>query len=62
MPHITKLKSKRQQEGLTQVEVAKMANITTRGYQRYEAGKRRPSVDTAKLMAKALNCTVEELF
>ncbi len=58
----TRLKTTRQQKGLTQVEVAKKANITVTSYQRYETGERIPRADTAKLIAKALNSTVEELF
>lgn len=58
----TKLKTTRQQKGLKQWEVAEKARITTRQYQRYESGERVPRADTAKLIAKALNSTVEELF
>ena len=58
----TKLKTTRQKQGLTQVQVAKKANITTRQYQRYEAGEYAKSIKTAKLIAKTLNSTVEELF
>ena len=58
----TKLKTTRQKQGLTQVQVAKKAEIATRRYQDYEAGEREPKASTAKLIAKALNSTVEELF
>lgn len=58
----TKLKAKRQKEGLTQVEVAEKANTSIRSYKSYESGERFPRVDTAKLIAKALNSTVDELF
>lgn len=58
----TKLKAKRRKTGLTQVEVAKQANITETSYQRIEYGTQTPSLDTAKLIAKALNSTVDELF
>lgn len=58
----TKLKAKRQKEGLTQVEVAEKANTSIRSYKSYESGERIPRADTAKLIAKALNSTVEELF
>lgn len=58
----TKLKKKREKTGLTQVKIANKANISERCYQRYEAGERVPDVLTAKLIAKALNSTVEELF
>ena len=57
-----KLIEARKKTGLTQVEVAKKANITVTSYQRYETGERIPRADTAKLIAKALNSTVEELF
>lgn len=57
-----KLKNAREKLGLTQVEVAEKAQITERSYQRYEAERRVPNVNTAKLIAKALNSTVEELF
>lgn len=58
----TKLINKRKELGLTQVEVARAARVTTVCYQRYEAGERLPRVDKAILMAHTLNSTVEELF
>lgn len=58
----TKLKTTRQKQGLTQVQVAEKANITERQYQRYENGERMPKANTAILIAKTLNSTVEELF
>ena len=57
-----KLKKAREKKGLTQVEVAEKAGITERAYQRYEYGDRMPRADIAKLIAKALNSTVEKLF
>ena len=62
MGPVTKLKQRRQVMGLKQWEVAKQANITTRNYQYYEAGKRTPNAVRAKLIARILNSTVEELF
>lgn len=59
---MTALKINRNKQGLTQEQVAKQANITVRAYQRYEANKRVPDARTAKLIAQALNSTVEELF
>lgn len=58
----TILKKRREERGLTQVEIAKKAGISWRAYQTYEAGDRIPKADTAKLIAKALDSTVEELF
>ena len=57
-----KLKEKREKSALTQMEIAEKANISLMSYQRYETGKRVPNVETAKLIAKILNSTVEELF
>lgn len=53
------LKTRRQQKGLTQVQVAKSAGVTERGYQRYEANEqsnsyREPCVTTAIRIAQAL--------
>ncbi len=56
------LKQARKKAKLTQAEVAKKANITTRVYQYYEAEKRTPHLYTAQLIAQALHTTVEELF
>lgn len=58
----TKLKTTRKKQGLTQEYIAEKAKISTRRYQDYEAGKFSNSIKTAKLIAKALNSTVEELF
>lgn len=58
----TKLKEAREKTGLTQVEAAKKAGISERTYQSYEAGKRQPNVQSAKLIAQILKSTVEKLF
>lgn len=57
-----KLKNRREESGLTQVQVAEKACITGRNYQRIERGIQTPKSTTAQLIAKALNSTVEELF
>lgn len=57
-----KLRATREQSGKTQAQVAKMADITERMYQYYEAGKKEPGVRTAIRIAKVLGSTVEELF
>lgn len=58
----TQLKIKREETDFTQAELAKIARVTERQYQRYESGENVPKADTAKLIALALNSTVEELF
>ena len=57
-----KLKEKRKQQGLMQIDVAKRAGISVMSYQRYESGKRVPDAIHAILIAHVLNSTVEELF
>lgn len=57
-----KLKQLREEKGFTQVEIADKAKVSERAYQYYEAGKRVPNVYTAKLIARILNSTVDELF
>lgn len=59
---VAKLKAKRLEMGLTQVQVAKKAHISEISYQRIEYGKQMPRLKTAILIAQALNSTVEELF
>jgi len=56
------LKKARQNKGFTQLELAKLSNISERQYRRIELEEQTPSVDTALLIAQALNTTVEELF
>lgn len=58
----TALVNARKKAGLTQVEVAQKVGISETSYQRIEYGTQRPSLDTAKLIARVLNSTVEELF
>ncbi len=62
MKERTKVKTKREELGLTQEQVAEKANISLRAYKMYEAGERIPRADIAILLAKALKSTVEDLF
>lgn len=62
MENITKLKKRREEQALTQVEVAKRAGVTERSYQRYEAGQRLPNVKIAQKLANTLNTTIDALF
>lgn len=56
------LKAAREASGKTQVQVAKIANISEAQYQNIEYDKSEPGVRTAIRIAKALNTTVEKLF
>lgn len=57
-----KLRAAREAAGKTQKQVAEEAGMTEQAYQRYEYDTRRPGVDAAIRIAKALGSTVEELF
>ena len=57
-----KLIKARKKAGLTQIEVATKAKISEISYQSIEYGTQRTSIDTAFLIADAVNSTVEELF
>lgn len=56
------LKNKRVEQNLTQVQLAKMANMSERQYRRIELGQQSPTVDKAILIAQALQTKVEEIF
>lgn len=58
----SRLRERREQQGRTQQEVADLADISLKSYQRIEKGVQDPSVSVAILIAKALKSTVEKLF
>lgn len=58
----TRVKVVRQHLNMTQRQVANLAQMSIRGYQRVEAGERIPRLSTAQKIAAALECTVDELF
>ena len=58
----TRLKTIREIQGLTQVEVAKKSGISERQYIRFEKGERDPRAAITIRISRALNITVEDLF
>ena len=58
----TRLRERRDEQGIMQQQIADLAHISLKSYQRIEKGVQDPSVTVAKLIAKALKSTVEELF
>ena len=48
--------------GLTQQELAELAGVTRQSIISIEQGRYRPSVELALKLARALGCSVEELF
>ena len=56
------LRKLRIEHKMTQEDVAKAAGISTRIYQKYEAGKAKPRMDTALKLAEVLSVSTEELM
>lgn len=59
---MTKLRSIRDELGLTQRDIATRTGMSIKSYQLYEAGKRKPSYKNLKALAEVLGTTMEELF
>jgi transcriptional regulator with XRE-family HTH domain len=59
---ITKLKRKRIQSGLLQVELAAKAQVYPSTLSRFECGWLIPSPATAEKIAQVLDCEASELF
>ena len=58
-----KLKEKRLEANLTQVQLAEKVSVTPRTIQHYELGTRKPTkLDIVEKLAKALNTTPEYLL
>lgn len=56
------LKAAREKSGKTQAQVALEIGVTDRAYLYYEKGQKKPRVDVAIRIARALGTTVEALF
>lgn len=56
------LRETRKEQGKTQQQMADLAGISLKSYQRIENGVQDPSVSVAKRIAKVLKSTVEGLF
>lgn len=56
------LRNKRESMGKTQLDMAKVGNISLRAYQLYESGERVPNVRTAIRIADALGIDVKKLW
>lgn len=56
------LRKLRQQNGLTQKQVAEFLGLTPTGYQHYELCRRDPSPDTLCKIADLYNCSVDYLL
>ncbi len=55
----SRLRSLRDGRGLTQEALARAAGLSTRAVVELEGGRRRPLLETATALARALGCTVD---
>lgn len=56
------IKAAREKSGKTQAQVASEVGVSDRAYLYWEKGQKKPRVDVAIRIAKALGTTVEALF
>lgn len=56
------LKEKMLANKCTARELSQKSKISTGSIFKYRTGERTPSVKTAKALAKALDCTIDDLF
>lgn len=56
------IKEIREAACMSQEELAKKANVNRVSISRYEAGERIPSLAIAAKIARALNCTLDDLL
>lgn len=61
-PSVTRVRERREARGLSQLALAAAADLTRQSVGAIEAGRAIPGVDVALRLARALDCTVEELF
>ncbi|KAA6023053.1 helix-turn-helix transcriptional regulator, partial [Pantoea sp. F_16] len=52
-----RIKAARQQKGITIKDLSLLVNLAPSSIQNYESGIRQPSLDTLKVLAKALECS-----
>lgn len=59
---ITALKELRQRKGMTQADLARIVGVTQSLVAQWERGASMPSAAKLPEIAKALDCTIDELF
>ncbi|MBQ6519440.1 MAG: helix-turn-helix transcriptional regulator [Anaerolineaceae bacterium] len=47
---------------MTQKQVAEQCKLSKSVYSRYESGERNPSIKAAQKLARALDCTIDDLL
>lgn len=59
---VIQIRDLREKKGMTANQLAELVGVTQPTISRLETGVRRPSIDTARKIAAALDCTIDELF
>lgn len=59
---LTKLKAKRQEKGLTMAQLGEKVGLSYRTIYQYEVGRRSPNLHTAKAIAIALDCKIDDII
>lgn len=62
MTQYPRIREARKAKKLSQKKLAEKAGISEIGVRNYEAGKRKPAIDTAVKLAKALGVSLDWLF
>lgn len=57
-----RLKSMREERGLTQAQLEKLSGMPAMVLSHYESGTRKPGLDSIKSLCKGLKCTATELL
>ena len=57
-----KLREIREQKGLSQVQLSELSHVDRVSISRYETGRKMPSVDSLKRLAKALDVSTDDLL
>ena len=57
-----KLKSKRKEKRLTQIQLAELSGVSQQAISFIESSRNTPTEGTLRLLAKALNCPISELL
>ena len=57
-----RIKEKREEKGMTQLELTKMINVAQNTVSQWETGEREPRIDMLKRLADIFGCTVDELI
>lgn len=56
------IKGKREERGMTQVELAGMVNVAQNTVSQWETGERTPRIEKLMQLARIFDCTVDELL